>query len=103
MTLSPTRSTFLLACLALSLSGCGLFGQGDKKSPLGTPERACEDAADADPKLHDFWATTPATADPATFPKAYQEERQRLITECLRIRSGRPKGGVERVKPSGWL
>ena len=86
------RGLVLLA--VVMVSGCSLFEP--PKSAPGTTARLCEDAADADPKLRDYWATTPSNTPPSDFTDDYRHARQGLIADCLRIRSGRPAGGVER-------
>lgn len=83
------------ALLVLALSGCSLI-EPPEAAP-GTPQRLCEDAADSDPKVRDFWATTPSGSNPSEFNDQYRAARARAVAECLRVRSGRPRGGVERL------
>jgi hypothetical protein len=91
-----TRSYLCVPALALVLSGCGLF-DADPKSAPGTPQRTCEDAADTDPKVRNFWSNAGSNANPIDFTEEYKSKREDAIRECLRIRSGRPAGGVEKV------
>ncbi len=88
------RPRHALLLTMVILAGCSLFEP--KKSPPGTPQRACEDAADADPKVRDYWATTSSNTPPPDFDRGYKIARDRAIAECLRIRAGLPSGGVEK-------
>ena len=87
---------FALVIGVLALTGCSRFFE-PSRSPVGTPQRACEDAADADPRLRDFVATQPRKASPNDFTADDPAFRSGLIADCLRNRSGRPGGGVEKV------
>lgn len=85
----------LLLLLPL-LAACSAFGP--TKSEPGTPQRQCEDAADADPKIHNFWSTTPSSLGTDAFQDAYKAARDASIRQCLRARSGFKStgGGVEK-------
>lgn len=92
-----TRRTTLLplvAMLSLAVSGCSMFSPPEAAS--GTPTRLCENAADADPRIRDFWSTQSSNSNPSEFTSKYLAARARVVSECLRVRSGQPKGGVER-------
>ncbi len=89
------RSIVFLGVALLLLTACG--GTSLQRSNPGTPERACEDAADSDPKVRDFNATTGVNGNPLDFSEDYKAARNAAVVECMRIRDGRPKGGVEKV------
>ncbi len=91
------RACLLPVMLSLALGGCSLFRPSE--AAHGTPLRSCEDTADADPRVHDFWATTSSTANPNSFNAEYQAARAKVVNECMRLRSGRPLGGVEKPIP----
>lgn len=88
------KSLLSLAASLLLLTACG--SPGLEHSAPGTPERICEDAADADPKVRNFNATTGVNGNPLDFNEKYIAARTSAVAECLRIRNGRPKGGVEK-------
>lgn len=91
------RTQVLLAAALVVLAGCGSVEKPARSEP-GTVERACEDAADADPKVKNFWAVSGGSnANPLNFNEGYKAARDASIFECLRVRNGRPKGGVEKV------
>ena len=89
--MTPIRPLLLL----LALSACSIIEP--PQSPPGTVQRQCEDAADADPRVRDYFGTVPSNTDPVFFTDDYRAFRARVVSDCLRIRSGRPKGGVERL------
>ena len=91
------RTQFVLAAALAVLAGCGT-DEKPKVSAPGTVERACEDAADADPNVKHYWARSGGSnANPLNFAEDYKAARDAAIYECLRVRNGRPKGGVEKV------
>jgi len=95
--MTPLRP-FVLLLLALagcSVSGCSLIEP--PKSPPGSAQRQCEDAADADPRVRDYFGTIPSNTAPLSFTDDYRAFRARVVSDCLRVRSGRPAGGVERL------
>jgi hypothetical protein len=79
----------------LLLAGCSIFET--PRSAPGTPERSCEDAADADPRIKHYAEMNPTPYDPGKFTAAYEAARQQLIDQCVRVRKGLPQGGVEKV------
>ena len=91
------RTQFVLAAAFAVLAGCGSV-EKPVRSGLGTVERACEEAADTDPKVKNYWATSGGSnANALNFNEDYKAARDASIYECLRVRNGRPKGGVEKV------
>ncbi len=88
-----TLVALVTACLLLS--GCSLILP--KEAPPGTAERSCEDKADAEPAVRNFNATRGVNANPVDFTEEYRAARAAAVAECLRVRNGRPKGGVEKV------
>ena len=88
------KSLLPLAASLLLLTACG--SRGLEHSAPGTSERICEDAADSDPKVRNFNATTGVNGNPLDFNEEYATARKSAVAECMRIRNGRPKGGVEK-------
>jgi len=87
----------LLPALAvlLSLAGCAAFHP--PQAEPGTPLRACQDAADANPVLDNFVRKDPRASNPNDFYDLYLAKRQELVNDCMAVRSGRPRGGVQKV------
>jgi hypothetical protein len=87
--------------LMLTAALCVLAACGETKPKLsepGTPERICEDAADADPRVRNLLKYEGGVnANPNEFHADYKSAREDAIRECRRVRTGRPKGGVEKV------
>ncbi len=93
---NPARAAAV--ALVLLMTGCSMFSpSGTPASEPGSAERACEDAADQDPAVRNFWGHSPANLPAGTFTEGYQAARRNAVVDCMRIRSGRPKGGVEKV------
>lgn len=84
-----------LGLITLLLAACGNVDHLTI-SPPGTPERACEDAADANPKIRNYNATTGVNGNPLDFEGDYKAARKAAVAECMRVRNGRPAGGVEK-------
>ena len=91
------RTQFVLVAAFTVLAGCGTVQKPARSEP-GTVERACEDAVDADPKVKNYWASSGGSnANPLNFNEDYKAARDAAMFECLRVRNGRPKGGVEKI------
>jgi hypothetical protein len=81
------------AFLLLGLASCA----DDTRSAPGTPQRACEDAADDSPAVKQALLNTANPNAGTAGTRALREARGNAITACLRIRGVLPPGGgVER-------
>lgn len=79
----------------LALAGCASLNP--PLAAAGTPERACQEAADANPALRNFASTMAPNANPNSFYEDYLAKRKQLVDDCLAVRTGRPRGGVQKV------
>jgi hypothetical protein len=77
------------------LSACG----GGERAAPGTPQRACEDAADEAPAVKLALAEIAGPRWTIDTQREYQAARNAEITRCLRDRGVVRRGGVQAVKP----
>jgi len=96
MTLRPLSLLLVLTALA----GCSSLdlSNGAAKSAPGTPQRACEDAAEADTTLNQRAAELTPASKPGSYAALVQQLRAESVQQCLRQRGIVPPGGVERVR-----
>jgi len=89
----------LLISLA-ALAGCSAFNApfSTPKSAPGTPQRVCEDAAEADRSLNDQAVAMTAAARPGEFSQNLDALRRQSVMQCLQQRSVTRGGGVDKVK-----
>lgn len=80
------------ALLLLTVSACA-----DDRAPIGTQERACQDAADNDPGIQRERFAVIANGG-ASATMALERKRTDLITACLRGKGVLPQGGVQRPR-----
>jgi hypothetical protein len=91
------RRWLLPGLASLLLVGCSSI-LPPPRAAVGTPERACEDAADADPNVHELYVRMATASDLRMYAAPYQTARANFIRQCVRVRAGLPPGGVEPVQ-----
>ncbi len=98
MTLRRLTPIVLLAALA----GCSMssleLGQDGPSYPAGSPQRACQDYANADTSLNQYAAERAAPNGENTYQALLARGRRDAFNRCLVQRGLMPQGGVERVK-----
>jgi len=96
------RHLSLLISLA-ALAGCSAFDAvqsplSTQKSAPGTPQRACEDAAEADHSLNDQALAITDNAHPGEFSQNLATLRQQSVLLCMRQYGMARRDGVDKVK-----
>jgi len=92
------RHLSLLISLA-ALAGCSTFDVAAAPQSLpGTPQRACEDAAEADHSLNDQALAMTSAARPGEFSQNLAALRHQFAVQCMQQRSVTRGGGVDKVK-----
>lgn len=94
--ITTLRLRHMVCGALLLLAGCASFLP--ERAAVGTPERACEDAADADPQIHQLYVQMATAPVPQNFAGPYNAARNNFIRKCVRVRAGLPPGGVEPVQ-----
>jgi hypothetical protein len=90
--------TFPRICLLLLLAALAGCSQSEPKSPPGTPQRECEDAAEADTSLNNYAAQRAPANNLDGYDRMLAELRRQSVARCLLLRGVLPPGGVERTK-----